>query len=422
MANKLLAKMKKEKAFGELLRTEQKPIEWLSTNCIAVNLLLSGKIMGGIKKGSISMIAAGSGWGKSMIGYAVLKAAQDSGMDCFIVDTENSVNYDLLTKLGIDMNEVGVFGPTNRIPKIKQFLSKLSAGLTLDEARNTFLLFDSWGPIIEEQVMEKAEEASSAVNMSSAKFKNEVANILLSCGFTTLVMNHVYASLDMYGDPYKIPGGMRIIFNADAIMLGSSAKKEKDKEKNILGKIITAGVAKGRAAKEFVKTHYLILHAGGISPYYGLLEEAMESGVVYKPKPGYYARINYDTPVDPETGELGTPAKIWKEEELYCAKFWIPLYKDPTFRKFVETKFAFEDQVLINANEDVMKLIAAEDAGEITYSENTGIDLELGAEAVAAEEEINAALSKGKRKKVKSPMEIMAEDFETSEDSNDFES
>ena len=376
MANKLLAKMMKEKAFADMLRTEQKPIEWLSTNCISVNLLLSGKIKGGIKKGSISMIAAGSGWGKSMIGYAVLKSAQDSGMNCFIVDTENSVNYELLTKLGINMKEVGVFGPTNRIPKIKQFITKLMSGLTLDEARNTFLLFDSWGPIIEEQVIEKAEQASSAVNMSSAKFKNELANLLLSAGFTTLVMNHVYASLEMYGDPYKIPGGMRIIFNAENIMLGSSTKKEKDKDKNILGKVITAGVAKGRSAKEFVKTQYLILHAGGISPYYGLLDEAIESGIVYKPKPGYYARIGYDVQVDKETGELGKPERVWKESELYCAKFWIPLYKNETFRHYVEAKFAFEDQALINASEDIMKLMEKEDAD---LSENTGIDPNVAA-------------------------------------------
>ena len=376
MANKLLAKMMKEKAFADMLRTEQKPIEWLSTNCISVNLLLSGKIKGGIKKGSISMIAAGSGWGKSMIGYAVLKSAQDSGMNCFIVDTENSVNYELLTKLGINMKEVGVFGPTNRIPKIKQFITKLMSGLTLDEARNTFLLFDSWGPIIEEQVIEKAEQASSAVNMSSAKFKNELANLLLSAGFTTLVMNHVYASLEMYGDPYKIPGGMRIIFNAENIMLGSSTKKEKDKDKNILGKIITAGVAKGRSAKEFVKTQYLILHAGGISPYYGLLDEAIDCGIVYKPKPGYYARIGYDVQVDKETGELGKPDRVWKESELYCAKFWIPLYKEETFRHYVEAKFAFEDQVLINASEDIMKLMEKEDAD---LSENTGIDPNVAA-------------------------------------------
>lgn len=46
MANKLLAKMKKEKVFTEILEHEHKNDEWLSTNCISVNLLLSGKIQG----------------------------------------------------------------------------------------------------------------------------------------------------------------------------------------------------------------------------------------------------------------------------------------------------------------------------------------------------------------------------------------
>lgn len=358
MANKLLAKMKKEKVFADVLRTQQRPDEWLSTNCISVNLLLSGKIKGGIKKGSISMICADSGWGKSMIGYAVLKSAQDSGMNCFIIDTENSTNYDVLKNLGVNMDEVGVFGPENRIPKLKQILARLSEACeNAEEARNTFVLFDSWGPIVEEQVLEKAAEGSSAVNMSAAKFKNELANVLLSCGFTTLVLNHVYASLQMYGDAFEIPGGKRIFFNSDAIMLASSAKKDKDKDNNILGKIITASVKKGRSAKEFVKTQYLILHSGGISPYYGLLDEAIESGVVYKPKPGYYCRIGVDTPIDTSTGELGEPTKMWKEEELYCAKFWIPIYKNETFRHFVESKFAFEEQELITATQDVMKLM-----------------------------------------------------------------
>lgn len=63
MANNLLAKMKKEKAFTDILTTEHKKDEWLSTNCISVNLLLSGKIQGGIKKGCISMICADSRMG-----------------------------------------------------------------------------------------------------------------------------------------------------------------------------------------------------------------------------------------------------------------------------------------------------------------------------------------------------------------------
>ena len=37
MANKLLEKMKKEKAFLDVLEKEHKEDEWLSTNCISVN-------------------------------------------------------------------------------------------------------------------------------------------------------------------------------------------------------------------------------------------------------------------------------------------------------------------------------------------------------------------------------------------------
>lgn len=309
------------------------------------------KLRAGIKKGCISQICADSGWGKSMIGYSVLKSAYDSGMDCFIIDTENATNYDVLTSLGVNMDEVGVF-KTNRIPELKQILAKLSKGLTREEARNVFVLFDSWGPIVEEQVMEKAEEASSAVNMSSAKFKNELANVLLACNFTTLVLNHVYASLQMYGDKFEIPGGKRLFFNSDAIMLASSAAKDKDKEGNILGKVITAGVKKGRAAKEFTKTKYLILHNGGVSPYYGLLEEAIDCGEVYKPKPGYYSRTNFD--VDKSTGEATT---MWREEDLYCPEFWIPIYQTENFRHYVEAKFAFEDQELITSSQNVLDMI-----------------------------------------------------------------
>ena len=327
----------------------------------------------GIKKGCISQICADSGWGKSMIGYSVLKSAFDSGMDCFIIDTENATNYDVLNSLGIKMSEVGVF-KTNRIPEVKQILAKLGHGLTREEARNVFILLDSWGPLVTEQVMEKAEEASSAADMgSTARFKNELANVLLAGGFTTLVLNHVYASLQMYGDKFEIPGGKRLFFNSDAIMLASSAAKDKDKDGNILGKVITAGVKKGRSAKEFVKTKYLILHNGGVSPFYGLLEEAIDCGEVYKPKPGYYSRKNFD--VDKNTGEA---TKLWREEELYCPQFWIDIYKTENFRHYVEAKFAFEDQELITSTQNVMDMIN----GKASYTDEETIVEEVADEAV----------------------------------------
>lgn len=46
MASKLLASLKKNKALAELVTDNVVADEFISTNCIPVNLLLSGKIKG----------------------------------------------------------------------------------------------------------------------------------------------------------------------------------------------------------------------------------------------------------------------------------------------------------------------------------------------------------------------------------------
>lgn len=354
MGSKLVASLKKNKALAELVTSNLEPDVFISTNCIPVNLLLSGKIKGGIKRGKISQICADSGWGKSMIGLNVLKAAQQQGYDCVVIDTEHAFNKALAASIGVNVDDIAIF-QSSLIPELKQIIAHINKGLSKEESRNVFILFDSWGPIVEQQVLDKAAEASAAVNMGAAKFKNELAVVLGAYGNTVLVLNHVYASLQQYGDAFAIPGGKKLYFLSDAIMMASSAAKAKDKDGSIYGKIITASVKKGRAAKEFAKTHFLIEHSGGINPYYGLLDDAIEAECVFKPKPGRYCRTDYD--VDKETGE---PIRMWKEEELYCAKFWIPLYKDEKFNKFVEAKFAFEDSEMISATQDVLAMINGE--------------------------------------------------------------
>ena len=354
MASKLVASLKKNKALAELVASEVVKDEFVSTNCIPVNLLLSGKIKGGIKKGKISQICADSGWGKSMIGLNVLKAAQQQGFDCVVIDTEKAFNRDLAASLGINVDDIAIF-ESALVPELKQIVANINNELSRAEQRNVFILLDSWGPIVEQQVLDKAAVASTAVNMSGAKFKNELATVLSCYANTVLVLNHVYATLQQYGDAFAIPGGKKLFFLSDAIMMASSAAKAKDKDGAIYGKIITASVKKGRAAKEFAKTKFLIEHSGGINPYYGLLDDSIEAGVVFKPKAGRYSRTDYD--VDKTTGEV---TRQWKEDELYCAKFWIPLYTDEKFNKYVEQKFAFADEELISATQDVLAMINCE--------------------------------------------------------------
>lgn len=359
----LLSTLKKNKDLSKLMIDEGFAApEYLNTNVMALNLVFSGKIDGGIKKGSITTIAADSQLGKSLIGYNILKCAYQEGMNCVIIDTEHAINLDILKTLEIDVNDIAVF-QTSLIHEIKQIFSVVNQGLTKEESRNTFFLLDSWGPIVETQVIEKAEEGSSAVNMSSAKFKNELANIINHFGNTTFVINHVYASLNPYGDKFNVPGGKRLFFNSDAIAMASSAAKYKDRDGNILGKVITVGVKKGRGAKEFVKTQYLIRHDGGLDPYFGLLDEAINCGIVTKSKPGIYYRVNLD--VDRTTGEI---VREWKEKDLYTKEFWVPLYRDPKFIKHCEEEFSFTNTTLISSFTDLKTLINDDTTDEVEFT------------------------------------------------------
>lgn len=351
-SEEIINALKKDKELNKLvINPETMKYEWLNTNVISLNLVFGGKIRGGIKKGAITSIAADSQLGKSLIGYNVLQSAYRSGMACVVIDTEHAINLDILKQLGIDLSKIVIY-QTSKINELKQIFARINSGKSREESLNTFVLMDSWGPIVEVQVLEKAEEASSSVNMSAPKFKNELANIINACGNTTFIINHVYASLEMYGEKVKIPGGKRLFFNSDSIGLCSSAAKYKDAQDNILGKVVTVGVKKGRGAKEFLKTQYLIRLDGGLDPFFGLLDDAIDSGCVFKPQNGYYSRTDYD--VDKETGEV---KKMWKESELYCAAFWVPLYRDQKFVDFMEDRFSFVNAKLISSQVNVMDLI-----------------------------------------------------------------
>ena len=263
--NPLIAKLKKDKALADLIvTTETMKDEFLNVNCISLNLVFSGKIIGGLKKGKITTIAADSQLGKSLIGYNALQSAYKAGMSCIVIDSEHAFNWQLAQSLGIDLDNIIVFDEA-RVSEIGKIFARLNDKLTRAERKEIFVDLDSWGAMVTTFAQEKASEGSDSADMGrSAQFKNALANLINSYGNTVFVVNHIYASMQMYGEKVEIPGGKRLFFDADAIGLGSSAAKYKDADGNILGKVVTIAVKKGRGAKEFIKTKYLIRHDGGI--------------------------------------------------------------------------------------------------------------------------------------------------------------
>ncbi len=333
-------------ALSSYLLTEDDKIEFLSTNIIVLNLLLNGRVDGGIPIGRISMISAPSMLGKSFIAYGLVKSAQKRGMQVCIIDTERAFSFQFAKSIGIDISpEKLVVLQENSIEDVSGIIMTITSEVPKNERKNIFFVIDSWGALVTSKTLSNALEGNDAADFTISKKKNNLANIILNTKATFFVVNHIYDNVGGPGDPLNIPGGRKIMFNSDCVVLGKSRAKEKDSEKELIGHLITAETYKSRHSKEKSKLQFRIKNDGGLDVFYGILDDAIEAGVVANTKPGYYNRPHIKS--DPGISE----------KNIYTVDFWKPVFKDTNFKQWLENKYTFVSKLDIAQDENSIELL-----------------------------------------------------------------
>lgn len=338
-------------ALSEYLFTEDEDVEFISTNVIALNLLFSGRVDGGIPKGRISMISAPSMLGKSFIGYGLVKNAQKKGMQICIIDTERAFSFQFAQAIGIDVSpENLVVLQENSIENVMGMITTIANEVEKDDRKNVFFVIDSWGSLVTSKTMSNALTGNDAADFTIPKKKNNLANIMLNTKCTFFVINHIYDNLGGMGDTVSVPGGRKIVFNSDTVVLGRSRAKEKksSSDKTVVGHLITAETYKSRWSKEKSKLKFRIKVDGGLDIFYGILDDALEGGYIEVPKMGYCSRkhIKDDKPV--------------KNTKIYNSDFWLPIFKDTDFKEFLEKKYTFSSPLDISTEEDALNEITGD--------------------------------------------------------------
>ena len=143
-----------------------------------------------------------------------------------------------------------------------------------------------------------------------------------------IVVNHTYMSMEMYAKP-TVSGGTGIYYSADNIFI-LGRQQEKD-GKEVTGYNFIINVEKSRFVKEKSKIPIEVSWESGISKWSGLLDMALESGHVIKPKVGWFQKV------DMETGEIFD--KNYRMADTYTSDFWLPILKSPSFGEYVEKKY-----------------------------------------------------------------------------------
>lgn len=322
------------------LKSEDNVPEFISTNVMTINLLLSGRVNGGIPVGKMSMISAPSMLGKTFIAMSAIKNAQKKGMQVMIIDTERAFSETMAASLGIDTdpNKLYVF-QDNSIENLITFILNIFKSMTREERRDTFVVMDSWGTLITSKTIEDGLKGKDVMDMTDLKKKNKLAKIILNTKATWLIINHVYDNIGGFGEALRIPGGRKIMFNCDCVLLGMSRAKDKENDE-IAGHIITAKTYKSRYCKEQKKLKFRIKHNGGLDPYYGILDDAIAGGYVVEGKIGNakaYKRAHIEDD------------KFVKEIDVYNAGFWKPVFLETDIKEYLQ------DQYIFNLETDILK-------------------------------------------------------------------
>ena len=318
--------------------------DMVQTSIPAVNIALSGSIDGGFTPG-LTMWAGPSKHFKTAFSLIMAKAYQDKYPDAVVLfyDSEFGTPQSYFENFGIDKERV-VHTPITDVEQLKfDIMAQLSQ---IERGERVMILIDSIGNLASKKEVEDALDQKSVGDMTRAKqikslFRMVTPHLTMK-DIPMVVVNHTYMEIGMFPKAI-VGGGTGSYYSADNIFI-LGRQQEKDGA-DLIGYNYIINVEKSRYVREKSKVPVTVRFDGGISKYSGLLEMALESGHVTKPKNGWYAKVNT------QTGEV--EGKNWRESETECEEFWDSILRNVTFKDWIRENYSFGSAVTAPEDEDV---------------------------------------------------------------------
>lgn len=304
--------------------------EQIVTDVPAINIALSGSLDGGLQSG-LTVVAGPSKHFKSSICLVMAAAYQKKYADGVILfyDSEFGSPQSYFEAFGVDTNRV-IHTPITDIEQLKfDIMSQLQE---LKKGDHVMILIDSIGNLASKKEVEDALNEKAVADMSRAKqlkslFRMVTPHLTMK-DLPMVAINHTYQTLEIYSKA-QISGGTGILYSAnDAWIISRSQEKDGTE---LAGYTFTINIEKSRRVKEKSKIPLTVMFDGGITRYSGLLDLALEAGIVIKPSMGWFQKV------DPQTGEV-LEGK-YRAKDTDTAEFWEPLLKSKEFNDAVRQKF-----------------------------------------------------------------------------------
>jgi RecA/RadA recombinase len=309
-----------------------------------INVALSGSIDGGITPG-LTMLAGPSKHFKT--GFALLLASSylRKYKDAVILfyDSEFGTPQSYFKTFGIPLDSV-VHTPVMDVEELKHDISVQLQNLQRTD--KVIIVVDSIGNLASKKETEDALDGKSVADMTRAKSLKSLFRIvtpkLTLKDIPMVVINHTYKEIGMFPKDI-VGGGTGSYYGSDNIWI---IGRQQDKDgTEIQGYHFVINVEKSRYVREKSKIPITVSYDGGINKWSGLLDLAIEAGIIVKPKNGWYARVNS------ETGELSTNMRAG--DIVDNRDFWMSVFQETNFADWIRNKYTLAvGEILSDDNED----------------------------------------------------------------------
>jgi RecA/RadA recombinase len=271
-----------------------------------------------------------------LMAKAYLEKYSDAAL--LFYDSEFGTPQSYFDSFGIDSTRV-VHTPITDIEQLKfDIMKQLSE---INRGDRVIIIVDSIGNLASKKEVEDALEGKSAADMSRAKqikslFRMVTPHLTIK-DIPMVVVNHTYKTLEIYSKDV-VGGGTGSYYSADNIyIIGRQQEKEGTE---VVGYNFIINVEKSRHVREKSKIPVTVKHDGGISPWSGLLDMAVESGHVIKPSNGWYSRVDGDGVVED---------KKWRAKETDTKDFWMPVIQNKGFQEWIKNTYQVASTAILSA-------------------------------------------------------------------------
>ena len=328
------------------------PTDWISTGNYTLNYLISGDFHRGIPLGKVTVFAGESGAGKSYICSGnIIKNAQEQGIFCILIDSENALDESWLHALGVDTHEdkllkmnMAMIDDVART--ISEFMKSYKTIPDGELKPKVLFVIDSLGMLLTPTDVNQFEAGEMKGDMGrkpkalTALVRNCV-NMFGAANVGMVCTNHTYASQDMFDPDDKISGGQGFIYASSIVVAMRKLKLKTDADGNKTSQVhgirSACKVMKTRYSKPFESVQVEIPYETGMSPTSGLLDMFEAKGILVKEG----NRLAYTSTT---TGEIIKEfRKGWTDDKLMVI---IDEWKETTTKSVVnvETEELVEDE------------------------------------------------------------------------------